>query len=204
MANEEPKRGWWAGWQAQQQEEPLGERLIEAKLARLERQVRIFRALFALVAMIFAGMVLWTLGRPPEPVRDVLRVHKLEVLSPEGREAVVLDADRQGGRLALRYSGRPGNPPLPALFLAVEETGGTVQVFEPGQNFYALSLGVGSEGQGVAQLRTRGRQPGMELRGPASPTEGGTLAVFNADGKPAVTLGSDAAGRGVVSTTGGR
>jgi len=203
MASKEPKQGWWANWQAQQNEEPLEERLIEAKLHGLERQVRLHRYLFGLVGLIFAGGAVWYLNLPPEPVREVLRVHRLEVLSPQGREGVVLEVDRQGGRISLRYSGRDGEPPPPAVFLSAEATGGALQLFEPGQNFYALSLGVGRAGQGVAQVRTRGRQQGVELSGPATPTSGGTLTVYNADGKPAVALGADGAGRGIVSTQGG-
>jgi hypothetical protein len=194
------KRGWWSAWRAAAQEEPLSERLLEAQLARVRRELRLHRAALAVLALAAVGLGWLELQSHSAQQKDVLRAHRIEVLSQEGRPVVVLDADRVGGHIALRYN-RPGDPPPPALFLSAEPNGGSVQLFEPGQNFYALGLEVAEAGHGVLQLRARGMQPGLELRGPQQ--RGGELELFNARGRPALRLGSDAGGRGVISTLGG-
>jgi hypothetical protein len=202
MQPEKPKRGWWSAWQQQAGEEPIGERLLESRIQRVEREVRIYRGLFVLAALALAGLGSLHLMRPAAPVGDLLRAHRIEVLDKQGRLAVELDSDTLGGRIALRYSGKDGDPPPPAMFLASEPNGGSLQMFEPGQNFYALNLGIGDAGQGVVSVRRRGMQPGAELRGPASDASGGELLVYNKDGNPAVHLASDAAGKGTVTTQG--
>jgi hypothetical protein len=199
-----PKRGWWAGWQAQATEEPIGERIIEGKVAHLEREVRIFRGLFVLVTLLFAGLGALHLLQPAQPTAEVLRARRIEVLDANGRTAVTLDADKLGGRIALRYSGVKGEPPPPAMFLAAAPEGGTIQLFEPNQIYFAVGLELGDQGQGIVKVRRRNRQLGLELRGPAAETAGGELLVFDSEGKPAVRLATDVAGRGLVSAAGGK
>jgi hypothetical protein len=202
MEPQGPKRGWWADWKAQSQEESIGERLIEHKLARLEREARILRGVLALVVLALVVLAALHLARPAGSDGSVLRVRRIEVQSADGRPAVVLDADSLGGRIALRYSGKPGVPPPPAMFLGAAPEGGSIQLFEPGQNFYALGLELGREGQGLVKVRRRGMQTGLELRGPATDTAGGELLVFDAAGKPVVRIASEGPGRGVLTVAG--
>ena len=199
-----PARGWWAGWQEQATEEPIGERILESKIERLEREVRIFRGLFVLVVLVFAGLGTLHLMQPAVPAGQVLRVRKLDVLDANGRTAVELDADKLGGRITLRYSSRAGEPPPPAMYLAAAPQGGTVQLFGPGQIYYAVGMELGEKGEGVVKVRRQGMQPGVELRGPASETAGGELQIYNGDGKPAVRLATDSSGRGLVRTDGAK
>jgi hypothetical protein len=198
MHSRDAKPGWWAGWRAQAQDKPIGERILAARLDRLRRELRIHRILFAVVALVFAGQGIVWLRSPARQIGDTVRTHRVEVLAENGTPAVVLDADRIGGRIALRYN-RGGTPSPPAMFLLATPEGGALQLFQPGHNYFALALELGDQGEGIVKVRRSGMQQGLELSGPRAEDQGGALSVFNADGRPAVTLGSDAQGRGVVT-----
>lgn len=201
MENRDTKRSWWAGWRPVEEEEGPIERVLEARIERLHREVRRSRYLLALFALMLVGAGVAWYQQSGTPTLDVIRARKIQIVTPEGRNAVVLDTDREGGRIALRYN-REGEPAPPAIFLSAAPNGGAIQLFEPGRNFYALGFEVGPGGEGVLKVRARAKQAGVELRGPTAQRPGGELVVFNGEGREAVRLATDATGHGVVSANG--
>jgi hypothetical protein len=201
MARDDAKRGWLTGWRQAHPGDAPRELLIELKIERMRRELRLHRALFGLLALAALGTGGWWVFGPADPPARVLRAHRIEVVSQEGRSAVVLDADRVGGRIALRYN-RGGTPPPPAVFITAAEEGGAIQLYEPGQNYYALAFEVGPSGEGTVRVRSRDRQEGVELRGPTEGAPGGRLLLYNQEGRPAVRLGTDGAGHGFVTANG--
>ena len=72
---------------------------IETRLERLEKQMRFYRRLVVILALVIVAGV--SMGQARSDIVDVLKCRKLEVYNPTGSIAAVISAD-DGGYLSLR------------------------------------------------------------------------------------------------------
>jgi len=173
---------WREDWKGDDYNRPIEMRMAEERLGHLEARCRRQEfGLIALTTILLAMAAIWLFPKEA-PVHNMVRTERIEVLTPEGRPVVILDSDRIGGRLAIRFN-RSGDPPPQAAFLYAAVEGGAFQLYEPGENFFAVSAKVEQDGNGRLDLRGRGRRSGLELRGPAQPDQGGILRIFDQQGQ---------------------
>ena len=79
---------------------------LEARVALLERSARRWR--WTACGLAVAGLAAVTVGATATPaVQDLLRVHRLEVVTDDGRTAVTITAQADGGMVTIKS---PDNP----------------------------------------------------------------------------------------------
>jgi hypothetical protein len=148
---------------------------VEARLARLERQCRWYRA--ALLAVAGVGLAA-IVGAASAPVADKLQARELEVLSPSGAVVFAVHADAHGDGEWIVYSGA-------------------------GKQL--ASVGTNRSGHGALHVMSRDGERKVFIAGTDRDSEanaGGVVGVLNAKGMPAAVMISDPTGKGHVITPG--
>jgi len=145
---------------------------IEQRVEKLERQNRNLKLVAA--ALLVAGATALIMGQAPaanDEVVNLIRAHRIEIISNEGKPAVVLGMTAAGT--------------------------GTVTTFDPKEN-KIVSLGVTRNGEGTI---TTGNRKGNDLIKLAVTTEGeGVLITNNADGKKLIEIGVTTEGNPKIYT----
>jgi hypothetical protein len=152
---------------------------LDARVARLERELARWRRGGLGAALLAAGALgLGAMrqdaaaGAPAEQELELLRARRIEILGPDDRPAVVLDADERGfGRVTLHGAGEK-----PTSMLYRDEAGnGAISVHN-------------AAGALVDYLG-------------ADPEGNGGLRIANADGTHIFYVGDDVRGNGVIEAS---
>ncbi|HKJ00239.1 MAG TPA: hypothetical protein VKB51_17320 [bacterium] len=188
---------------------------LEARVARLEHQLRLYRALS--LAALVALVALTALGAS-RTVPDVIRAHRFEVIDAHGRPLVMLKTTGFGGivqtvgndgvsgvSIGASSTGgfvgvRDDKPSaFPRVELSTDETGGMLAV----RNWNGFAVEVDRDGLAVAHTREDGNLTRVDPRVVLSVSEhGGHVRVLNATGDEAASLRADETGTGVISAFG--
>ena len=145
---------------------------IETRLGRLERQNRIYRNLFILAGLALVAVLGYGAA---EPVPEVIRARRFEVLNKMGKRVVVMGGNRLGNG-----------------FLRVQNN-------DPGILGH-IALAVDGNGHGTLALYANGTFPStIQMTAMNENESGGIIEIRNKTGETVVQVHVDENGNGVVN-----
>jgi hypothetical protein len=174
---------------------------LTRRIDRLERRIRLQRALAAVAVLVVAGAsVAWGAARAPKPLPEV-RASRIALMGADGRTLAALESNAVGGvRLALF-----GTDNSPHISLEVAGNGSKVSVHDAGKGAAQLvNDGLGprlavsdSAGNDRAWLAVRLNSPVLQFLDPRGMARSG-ITTINDDAGLAVISGTDGSRPGLV------
>lgn len=188
---------------------------LESRVARLERQLRLHRALSAVALLGLAALLALGAARG---VPEVIRAHRFEVIDDHGRPLVTLKTTGFGGMVQTvgndgisgvsmgagstgGYVGVRDDKPsyFPRVELGTDETGGTLAV----RNWNGFAVEIDRDGLAVAHTTEEGNLTRVDARVVLGVSgRGGHIRVLNGVGEEAATIRADETGTGVITAFG--
>ncbi len=161
---------------------------VEAKLIRLDRQVRLYRNLtIGLLILLLAAL---TYGAA-RPVSDVIRAGRIEVLDKQGDSRIILEASGPNGLITI-------NKGAGVLMLG----GRQILQFSPdllaGGITSTVTISTSEDGSGLINLRAGSKRSGATI-GMGIFDTGGGLISYNRHGDDIVHLGGTKEGEGFLT-----
>jgi len=170
---------------------------IKQRLARVERQNRIFKGLFTLAGVAVAALIFYGATKP---IPDVIQARKFEVVNEAGRAVVRIKSWELGGRI-LTYPAT--GKYWPSVELAHSDNGNGLLTILNKDGKELISAGADKVGDGLIQARKFQvvNEAGREVVVIESWEFGGRIATYPAKGeyRPSVSLSHDGSGHGLLS-----